>query len=88
MIFGGKGSIGLGIGSSFIKAVKLKEAKGGYELELLHVHSLPPELIVDGSIIDSLRLIDSLKEMIKRAGYELITIWENDWEEMNKKVIK
>jgi type IV pilus assembly protein PilM len=28
---------------------------------------LPPELIVDGSIIDSLRLIDSLKELVKKA---------------------
>jgi type IV pilus assembly protein PilM len=68
MIFGGKDSIGLDIGSSYLKAVKLKEAKGGYELELLHVQTLPPELIVDGSIIDSLRLVDSLKEMIKTAG--------------------
>ena len=68
MLFGGKDSIGLDIGSSYIKAVKLKEAKGGYELELFHVHPLPPELIVDGSIIDSLRLVDSLKEMIKTAG--------------------
>ena len=68
MIFSGKDSIGLDIGSSYIKAVKLKEAKGGYELDLCHLHTLPPELIVDGSIIDSLRLADSLKEMIKTAG--------------------
>jgi len=68
MIFSGKDSIGLDIGSSYIKTVKLKEAKGSYELELFHVHPLPPELIVDGSIIDSLRLVDSLKEMIKTAG--------------------
>jgi type IV pilus assembly protein PilM len=68
MFFDGKDSIGLDVGSSYIKAVKLKESKGAYELELLHVHPLPPELIVDGSIIDSLRLVDSLKEMIKTAG--------------------
>jgi len=68
MILSGKGSIGLDIGSSYIKAVKLKEVKGGYELEHFKVHSLPPELIVDGSIIDSLRLVDSLKEMIRTAG--------------------
>jgi type IV pilus assembly protein PilM len=68
MFFSGRGSIGLDIGSSYIKAVKLKESKGGYELELCHLHSLPPELIVDGSIIDSLRLVDSLKEMFKTAG--------------------
>jgi type IV pilus assembly protein PilM len=68
MFFDGKDSIGLDVGSSYIKAVKLKESKGAYELELLHVHPLPPELIVDGSIIDSLRLVDSIKEMIKTAG--------------------
>jgi type IV pilus assembly protein PilM len=68
MLFNGKGSIGLDIGSSYIKAVKLREAKGAYELEFCHLHSLPPELIVDGSIIDSLRLVDSIKEMIKTAG--------------------
>ncbi|MEW6107801.1 MAG: type IV pilus assembly protein PilM [Nitrospirota bacterium] len=68
MLFSSKGSIGLDIGSSYIKAVKLKEAKGSYELELCDMHPLPPELIVDGSIIDSLRLVDSLKEMIKKAN--------------------
>jgi type IV pilus assembly protein PilM len=71
MLFNGKGSIGLDIGSSYIKAIKLKEAKDGYELELCHLHSLPPELIVDGSIIDSLRLVDSLKEMVKTAGIKV-----------------
>jgi type IV pilus assembly protein PilM len=68
MLFGGKGSIGLDIGSSYIKAVKLKELKGSYELELFDVYPLPPELIVDGSIIDSIRLVDSIKDMVKKAG--------------------
>ena len=68
MFFSEKGSVGLDIGSSHIKAVKLKESKGAYELELCHLHALPPELIVDGSIIDSLRLVDSMKEMFKAAG--------------------
>jgi type IV pilus assembly protein PilM len=68
MLFSGKGSIGLDLGSSYIKTVKLKESKGSYELELFDIHPLPPELIVDGSIIDSLRLVDSIKELIKKAG--------------------
>ncbi len=67
MLFGGKESIGLDIGSSYIKAVQLKERKGGYELELFDMLPLSPELIVEGSIIDSLRLVDSLKELIKKA---------------------
>lgn len=67
MPFGAKESFGLDIGSSYLKAVKLKEAKGGYELDMYALQQLPPELIVDGSIIDSLRLTDSLKEMVKTA---------------------
>src|SRR4030043_724460 len=67
MVFGRKSSIGLDIGSGYLKVVQLKDTKGGYELELFDMLPLPPELIVDGSIIDSLRLIDSLKELIRKA---------------------
>jgi type IV pilus assembly protein PilM len=68
MLLKSKSSIGLDIGSSYIKTVVLKEAKGSYELEQFDLHPLPPELIVDGSIIDSLRLVDSLREMTRKAG--------------------
>jgi type IV pilus assembly protein PilM len=67
MAFGKKSSVGLDIGSSYLKVVQLKDTKGGYELELFEIVPLPPELIVDGSIIDSLRLVDSLKELLKKA---------------------
>jgi type IV pilus assembly protein PilM len=67
MFFGKRGSIGLDIGSGYLKVVQLKDIKGGYELELFDMLPLPPELIVDGSIIDSLRLIESLKELLKKA---------------------
>lgn len=68
MLFKGKGSIGLDLGSSYIKTIKLKELKGSYELELFDLYPLPPELIVDGSIIDSIRLVDSIKDMVRKAG--------------------
>lgn len=67
MFFGGRGTIGLDIGSGYLKLVQLKDTKGGYELELFDMLPLPPELIVDGSIIDSLRLVDSLKELARKA---------------------
>ncbi|MDP2755032.1 MAG: type IV pilus assembly protein PilM [Nitrospirota bacterium] len=68
MILGrGRSSIGLDIGSGYLKVVQLKDTKGGYELELFDMLPLPPELIVDGSIIDSLRLVESLKELVKKA---------------------
>jgi type IV pilus assembly protein PilM len=67
MFFGTKASIGLDIGSGYLKVVQLKDTKGGYELELFDMIPLPPELIVDGAIIDSLRLVDSLKELSRKA---------------------
>jgi type IV pilus assembly protein PilM len=67
MLFTSKGSIGLDIGSSYFKVVQLKETKKGYELELFDMLPIPSEIIVDGAIIDSLRLVDSLKELIKKA---------------------
>ena len=63
MFFGRRCPIGLDIGSGYLKVVQLKDTKGGYELDLFDILPLPPELIVDGSIIDSPRLIDSLKEL-------------------------
>lgn len=68
-LFGGrKGIIGLDIGSRQIKAVQLKEVKSGYELEGIGVVSLLPELIVDGAILDSLRVVDAVKELISEKN--------------------
>jgi type IV pilus assembly protein PilM len=67
MFFGGRSPIGLDIGSGYLKAVQLKDTKSGYELELFDMLPLPPELVVDGSVIDSLRLVDSLKELARKA---------------------
>ena len=60
----GKGITGLDIGSRNIKAVQLKEIKNGYQLERLGIASLLPELIVDGSILDSLRVVETIKGLI------------------------
>ncbi|NWF99140.1 MAG: type IV pilus assembly protein PilM [Nitrospirae bacterium] len=67
MLFGAKSIIGLDIGSAYLKVVQLKDTKGGYELELMDMLQLPPELIVDGSIIDSIRLVEALKELASKA---------------------
>ncbi len=66
-MFGSKGIIGLDIGSSYLKAVQLKETRSGYELELFDLLPISPELIVEGSIIDAIRLTDSLKELVRKA---------------------
>ncbi len=68
MILGrGRSPVGLDIGSGYLKIVQFKDIKSSYELELFDILPLPPELIVDGSIIDSLRLIDSMNELIRKA---------------------
>ncbi len=67
MLFGAKSIIGLDIGSAYLKVVQLKDTKAGYELELLDMLQLPPELIVDGSIIDSIRLVEALRELASKA---------------------
>jgi len=66
-MFGSKGFLGLDIGSSYIKAVQLKESKSGYELEHFDMLPISPELIVESSIIDAIRLTDSLKEFIRKG---------------------
>lgn len=66
-MFGKRGIIGLDIGSSYIKAVQLKDTRSGYELELFDMIPISPELIVEGSIIDSIRLTEALKELIRKA---------------------
>jgi type IV pilus assembly protein PilM len=67
MPFGPKAPIGLDIGSGMLKISQVKEKRGGYELEVFDSLPLAPELIVDGSVIDSLRLVDSIKELIRKA---------------------
>jgi hypothetical protein len=63
-LFGGrKDIIGLDIGSRQIKAVQLKEAKTGYELEGLGIVPLLPELIVDGAILDSFRVVEVITHL-------------------------
>ncbi|HSB60331.1 MAG TPA: type IV pilus assembly protein PilM [Vicinamibacteria bacterium] len=69
-LFGGKkkGVIGVDIGSSAVKAVELKAGgKGGDEFQLLNIgiEALPPEAIVDGAIMDSGAVIDSIQRLFQ-----------------------
>ncbi|UCH80439.1 MAG: type IV pilus assembly protein PilM [Nitrospiraceae bacterium] len=70
MLFGKKDIIGLDIGSKHIKVVQLKNNKDKFTLERLGISSLEPELIVDGSILDSTRVIDSIKELIESTDIQ------------------
>lgn len=66
-MFGERGIIGLDIGSSYIKIAQVKESRSGYELTAFDMLPISPELIVEGSIIDSIRLTEALREIIRKA---------------------
>lgn len=57
--------VGLDIGSSLIKAVQLKEGPKGFHLEKFGVSPLMPEIIVDGTIIDASRVVQTIKSLFK-----------------------
>ena len=71
MLFGKKGMVGLDIGSRHIKAVQINEVSDGYQLERLGITTLQPELIVDGSILDSLRVVEAIKELITNSDIKV-----------------
>src|SRR5208283_755677 len=60
--------IGLDIGSSYIKAVQLNNAKEGYELSFISMLRLDRELITDGIITDKKKLAASIREALKPVG--------------------
>lgn len=61
----GKQLIGLDIGTSAVKMVVLKEQMKGYSLQALGYEPLPPEVIVDGAIMDSAIVIDAIQKIVK-----------------------
>jgi len=60
--------IGIDIGSSSVKLVQLKEHKGGYLLLNAGIIPLPPEAIVDNTLMDSSSIVDALKNLIAALG--------------------
>lgn len=62
-----KGVIGLDIGSSSIKLVELGDSKNGYRLQNIGLLPLPPEAIVDGALMDSVTIIDTIRELVAQT---------------------
>ena len=63
-----KNVVGLDIGSSAIKLVELKEKKGGFQLMKLGIERLSPEAIVDGSIMDSSMVVETIQKLNSENG--------------------
>jgi type IV pilus assembly protein PilM len=55
--------IGMDVGSTSIKLLKLKAGKGSYEIEAIGIAPLPPEAIIDNSLMDSSAVVDGLKAL-------------------------
>lgn len=65
MLFGkGKEIIGLDIGSSSIKIVKLKGSGKNFQLEKFGIQPLASELIVDGTIMDAGMVVEAIKTLL------------------------
>lgn len=60
-----KDVVGIDIGSSSVKLVQLREAKGGYQLVTLGMALLPAEAIVDNAIMDSRSIIGVIKDLVE-----------------------
>lgn len=57
--------VGLDIGSHSIKLVHLKRTKRGYQLLNFGIMPLPPEVIVDGAIIDADTVTEAIRNLVQ-----------------------
>jgi type IV pilus assembly protein PilM len=56
--------IALDIGSTFIKLVQIKGSRGNYQLTKFGMAPLPPEVIVEGAVMDAGRVVEAIKELL------------------------
>lgn len=64
-LFKSKHILGLDIGSSSIKAMVFNVTKKGHSMIHFGMEQLPPEVIVDGEIMDSSVIIDTIQSIIR-----------------------
>jgi type IV pilus assembly protein PilM len=61
-------TFGLDIGSSGVRAVRIKDSGGSYTLNALGMAPLPPDAIVDGTIKDASTVAEAIRTAVSRAG--------------------
>ncbi len=64
-------AVAFDIGSNSIKLAQMNQTKKGWELIKIGMAELPPEAIVDGSIIDSMTVTNTLRELVKEHGVKV-----------------
>ncbi len=60
--------IGMDIGSSSVKVVQLKDNNGSYQLLNVGIFHLPPEAIVDNTLMDSSAIAVAIKNLVASLG--------------------
>lgn len=63
-----KDLVGIDVGSSSVKLVQLSPVKDGYQLQNAAIVPLPPEAIVDNSLMDSVAVSDAIKNLVTSLG--------------------
>jgi len=63
--------IGIDIGSSSVKLVQLKDLKGSFQLLNVGIAPLPPEAIVDNTLMDSASIVSAVKSLITSLGVKV-----------------
>lgn len=59
-----KDIVGIDVGSSAVKIVRLRESRGTYHLENIGIMPLDSETIVDNTIMDSTAIVDSIRNLL------------------------
>ena len=68
MLIGKKSTIGLDIGSRYLKVAQVDAGKDGYELSLFSMLPVERDVIGDGLVLNKTKLVDSLKALMSQAG--------------------
>jgi type IV pilus assembly protein PilM len=63
--------VGIDIGSSSVKLVQLKEQNDSYQLLSAGIFPLPPEAIVDNTLMDSSAIADAVKTLVASLGIKV-----------------
>jgi len=63
--------VGIDIGSSSVKIVQLKDNKGSYQLLNAGVFPLPPEAIVDNTLMDSSAVATVVQKLVQNLGIKI-----------------
>jgi type IV pilus assembly protein PilM len=63
--------IGIDIGSSSVKVIQLKDTKGSLQLLNVGIFPLPPEAIVDNTLMDSAAIAEAIKKLVTSLGIKI-----------------